>query len=100
MKLLFVSLKPFYPETSGGAQLSSLLLFQRLQDRGWEIEVLSGIHLTSLRLRRHIWHHVSRLRQPGCALLDHDLGFPCWRRQIYPFLPDAKSVIRRRWEIW
>ena len=100
MKLLFVTPKPFYPESSGGAQLSSLLLFERLQERGWTIEVISGIDLLSPRLRRHIWANLSHFRLPTYVLSDDDQAYRCWRRPICPLLPVAKGIDRKLWAAW
>lgn len=79
-KLLFVSTRPFYPDSSGGAQQSSLYLFEKLQQLGWSIEVLCGLSLRSSLFGKVAFR--SLLRGQGLSLTMHDdqLGYPCWRR--------------------
>ncbi len=100
MKLLFFTAKPFYPESSGGAQQSALLMFEQLQRRGWEIEVLSGTAINARPFWRHAWQRVSRGRLPSRTHVCHDLGYPCWRRLLAPDVSTLQRVdlrFRRSW---
>ena len=82
MKLLFISLLPFYPDMLGGAQLSHLSLINLLLQRGWQIEVISGISrrsphyrvLSRARLRARL-----QFQRLPSYVRDDDLGYPCWR---------------------
>ena len=40
MKLLFIAPKTFYPESSGGAQHSTLYLLRQLQKHHWDVRVI------------------------------------------------------------
>lgn len=88
-KLLFVSMSPFYPDSSGGAQKSSIYLFERLRSLGWQIEVLCGMRLRSPYFRRACWQALRYLRTPSHSI-DHDLGYLCWRQVI-------KSCTKETW---
>ncbi len=79
-KLLFVSTRPFYPDSSGGAQLSSLYLFENLQQLGWDIEVICGISLRSPSFRKVIIKSILQGKKPPVITRDDELGYPCWRR--------------------
>ncbi|NET33468.1 MAG: glycosyltransferase family 4 protein [Cyanothece sp. SIO1E1] len=81
-KLLFVTMQPFYPDSSGGAQQSSLYLFDSLRRLGWQIEVLCGLRLRSPYVQRACWQSIAGLRWPPQVIKDEDLGYPCWRRMI------------------
>ncbi len=96
-KLLFVTEHPFYPDTSGGAQQSSLYLFESLQRLGWEIEVMCGLSLRSPFTRRGWLRSLLRLQRPGLVLQDKDLGYPCWRRlSKFTQLHDWQEWLERR----
>ncbi|MBT4522417.1 MAG: glycosyltransferase family 4 protein [Halieaceae bacterium] len=41
MKLLYVTPKPFLPDSRGGAQLSTITLLQELRKRGWDVQVVA-----------------------------------------------------------
>jgi glycosyltransferase involved in cell wall biosynthesis len=41
LKLLYVTPKPFLPDSRGGAQLSTITLLQELQKQGWEVQVVA-----------------------------------------------------------
>lgn len=73
-KLLFITRSTFYPESSGGAQKSSLFLFEELRKLGWEIQVVCS---TSVRSRYFIYSCLKL--QPTRIVLDKDLGYPIWR---------------------
>ncbi|AFY66669.1 glycosyltransferase [Geitlerinema sp. PCC 7407] len=79
-KLLFVNPPPFFPDSSGGAQRSAMFLFEQLQQRGWQIEVLCGLSLRSPYFRRGALKALGQLRSPFGPFLDHDLGYPAWRQ--------------------
>ena len=49
-------MSPFYPESIGGAELSTLYIINGLREEGWEVEVISG-----------------------SSYCENSLGFPCWR---------------------
>jgi glycosyltransferase involved in cell wall biosynthesis len=79
-KLLFVSTRPFYPESSGGAQQSSLFLFNRLQQLGWEIEVMCGLSIRSALFRKVACQSLLKGQKPSRTIRDDQLGYPCFRR--------------------
>ncbi|PSB31253.1 glycosyltransferase [Chlorogloea sp. CCALA 695] len=79
-KLLFVTTMPFYPDSSGGAQQSSLYLFNSLRKLGWQVEVVCGCSLRSTYFRRTWWQAFKRFQKPSFVMMDEDLGYPCWRR--------------------
>ncbi|MDJ0702680.1 MAG: glycosyltransferase [Leptolyngbyaceae cyanobacterium MO_188.B28] len=78
-KLLFVTRRAFYPDCSGGAEQSSLYLFQSLQKLGWEIEVICRVSLRSQYFWRGCWRILKREQPPSLSVVDNDLGYPCWR---------------------
>lgn len=74
---------PFYPDTSGGAQQSSLYLFESLRQLGWQIEVICGLTLRSPSFRRACWQSLMRFQIPSFPVIkDENLGYPYWRRLI------------------
>lgn len=80
-KLLFVTTLPFYPDSSGGAQQSSLYLFNSLRQLGWQVEIICGLKLSSPCFRRACLRSLKRLQVPSFPVIkDEDLGYPCWRR--------------------
>ena len=79
-KILFVTTLPFYPDSSGGAEQSSLYLFKSLRQLGWQIEVICGLSLRSQYFRRACWQAIVRLRKLSLCVMDEDLGYPCWRQ--------------------
>ncbi|MEB3211043.1 MAG: glycosyltransferase family 4 protein [Leptolyngbyaceae bacterium] len=81
-KLLFVSTRPFYPESSGGAQKSTLFLFKRLQQLGWDIEVMCGLSIRSALFRKVVFQSLLRGQKPSRTIKDDHLGYPCWRRMM------------------
>ncbi|MEM9449554.1 MAG: glycosyltransferase [Cyanobacteria bacterium P01_E01_bin.6] len=81
-KLLFVSTRPFYPESSGGAQRSSLFLFKRLQQLGWDIEVMCGLSIRSPLFRKVALQSLLKGKKPSRTIKDDQLGYPCWRRMM------------------
>ncbi len=95
MKLLYVTPKPFFPESSGGAQYSTLTLLRRLQARGWQVEVLCG---TSFK--RQWRYDLSHWRRPQLEVSDEELGFPCRRQVLFPELPKLKNFTKKFWNDW
>lgn len=82
-KLLFVTKKPFYPDTSGGAQQSSLYLFKSLRQLGWQVEVICGLSLRSPSFRRACWQTLTDFRMQSLLVMkDQDFGYNCWRRLL------------------
>ncbi|MEL6223696.1 MAG: glycosyltransferase [Cyanobacteria bacterium J06627_8] len=79
-KLLFVSTRPFFPESSGGAQRSTMFLFNQLQQLGWEIEVMCGLSIRSALFRKVFFQSLLKGQKPSRTIKDDHLGFPCWRR--------------------
>lgn len=80
-KLLFVTTKPFYPDTSGGAQQSSLYLFESLRQLGWQVEVICGLSLRSPSFLRTCWRSLMRFQVPSFPVIkDEDFGYTYWRR--------------------
>lgn len=87
-------MNPFYPDSSGGAQQSSLHLFKSLQQLGWQVEVVCGLKLGSPFFRRSLLQSLRRLQIPSLSVVkDEDLGYPCWRR-LYKFSKE------RQWIQW
>lgn len=83
-KLLFVTESPFYPDNSGGAQLSSLYLFNSLRNRGWQIELVCTAMLRATSVRQAVRHSLAHLQLPfqlssPTVVKDDSLGYPCWR---------------------
>lgn len=78
-KLLFVTQRSFSPDCSGGAEKSSLYLFKSLQELGWQIEVICRLPLRSTYFRRGCWQALKQMKKPSFAMVDYDLGYPCWR---------------------
>jgi len=92
-KLLFVTTNPFYPDTSGGAQQSSLYLFESLRKLGWQVEVICGLSLRSPSFRRICRHSLQRLQLPSFPVLkDEDFGYTYWRR-LYKFSKEEHQWI-------
>lgn len=79
-KLLFVTLKPFFPDSVGGAQRSALYLFESLMQRGWQIEVICALSLTSPTFKKSYRESLRRFELPNTVIRDEQLGFVCWRR--------------------
>ena len=77
--LLYVTRGAFYPEASGGAELSDLALFRRLCARGWRIEVLCAFAPRESWLRAAAVADLSRLDLDSRVLEDCKPGFPCRR---------------------
>jgi glycosyltransferase involved in cell wall biosynthesis len=77
-KLLFVSQRPFYPDSSGGGQHSALYLFNSLKDRGWKIEIICSRSLNPPKLVSSTLNLVAK-KLNYLAISDHTLGYPCWR---------------------
>ena len=77
--LLYVTRGPFYPESAGGAELSSHYLLCALQRRGWQVEVACALSTTGSALARACRKEMVRLRQVSVTLSDTDLGYPCHR---------------------
>ena len=109
-KLLFVTDFPFYPEISGGSELSNLYLLKSLCDMGWQIEVIcirqvagSNRLISSyfLNLCSRVWKRLSKLLGLSSignigkvpVVIDEKVGFPCWR-----VIPDRFSNEHRQAE--
>lgn len=94
-RLLYVSQKSFYPEASGGAQLSTLEILNRLMERGWEVEVLAGLFVPWSRFYfRGITRSLRVGKVPGLAVCDQTLGFACWRRIKAQRIPLLSTIDR------
>ena len=78
-KLLFVTTLPFYPDSSGGAQQSSIFLFKSLRQLGWQIEVICGLSLRSPYFRRACWQTLRHFKLSS-VVMDEDMGYSTWRR--------------------
>jgi len=91
-KLLFATTRPFYPDSSGGAQQSSLYLFKSLCQMGWQVEIICGVSLRSPSFHRACWRSLKRLQIPSfSAIKDEDFGYPCWRR-VYKFTKEEQWI--------
>ena len=97
-KLLFVNIRPFYPDSSGGAQQSAIYLFKSLQQLGWQVEVLCGLSWKSPYFQKSFWQSLRQLRKPPLLVRETDLGYPCWRQLTSRFRREPqliKSLERR-----
>lgn len=80
-KLLYVTHKPFFPDSSGGAQRSTIHILQNLMKHGWEIEVTCRYSLTLKSIKKFgvIWF-LKSIVQTHVAIDDASLGFFCRRK--------------------
>jgi len=79
-KLLFISPRPFYPDSSGGGQHSALSLFSNLRKLGWEVEIICSVSsIRSPSFKSALWQSLRDLQISFPVLRDKNLGFPCWR---------------------
>lgn len=85
-KLLYVSMSPFFPDSSGGAELSILFLLKALSRRGWQVGVFCAFLPKSPLLEIACLQELKRLKKSSFLLKDEDLGFPCWR-----FISDSNN---------
>ena len=80
-KLLFVTHKPFFPDSSGGAQRSTLSIFQTLQKNGWEVEVVCRLPVTIHSLRVYgFFPLLKSIFSIHHALDDRSMDFICRRK--------------------
>jgi glycosyltransferase involved in cell wall biosynthesis len=79
-KLLFVSTSSFYPDVSGGAELSAIYLFESLRQLGWKIEVICMLSLRSPYFQRGVQQRLKHFQMLSGTMVDYDLGYACWRR--------------------
>lgn len=93
MKLLFIAHKTFYPESSGGAQLSTLYLLKQLQKHGWDVRIICR----TSPLSDKAWSKRIVNILPPMIEKDDILGFPCKRHLVFPKLPVLGSVIDKSW---
>ena len=84
-RLLFVTLRPFYPEMAGGAELTHLHLFRGLLERGCEVEAIC--------FRDEASSGAGEPREEDGSVLDESLGFPCLR--LRPPRMHARCRVRR-----
>ena len=108
-KLLFVTDFPFYPEVSGGSELSNLCLLQSLCEMGWQIEVICTTQVAHSNksilpyFLNLCFRVLKRLRKilglpyidEITVVVDEKLGFPCWR-----VIPDRFSHDHRQTEFF
>jgi len=78
-RLLYASMSPFYPDFSGGAELSILFLLQELKRRGWQVEVFCSFFSQSSSYEMACRQAMQRQNKSAILLVDNDLGFPCRR---------------------
>ncbi|MEC4819570.1 MAG: glycosyltransferase [Scytonema sp. PMC 1069.18] len=78
-KLLFITQRPFYPDSSGGSQHSALYLFKSLCQLGWKVEVICARKLYSPYFWQSCWQSLMHLRIPFPVVMDEDFGYRCWR---------------------
>ena len=93
MKLLFIAPKTFYPESTGGAQYSTLYLLNQLQKLGWDIRVFCQ----TSPLSEHSFKKKIRSLLPPIVKEDTVLGFPCKRHLRVPRMPGFGSFINKHW---
>lgn len=78
-KLLFITQRPFYPDSSGGGQHSALYLLNSLKKLGWQIEIICARKFRSRYFWQSFWQSIKGLRIPFQYVMDEDFGYPCWR---------------------
>jgi glycosyltransferase involved in cell wall biosynthesis len=78
-KLLFVSQRPFYPDSSGGGQHSALYLFKGLRKLGWQIEVICARDIKSPYFWPSIQKSLINFQLPFSVIRDEDFGYTTWR---------------------
>lgn len=78
-RLLVVSSNPYYPDCSGGAELSTHRLLLGLRDLGWQVEVLCAYAPRDPLLLAAGVRELERKGSPAHVIEDDDLGYPCWR---------------------
>ena len=93
MKLLFIAPKTFYPESSGGAQHSTLYLLKQLQKHHWDIRVICR----TSPLSDHSFKNKLRALLPPLTKEDTELGFPCKRCLILPSKVVVGLLIEKYW---
>jgi len=98
-RLLFATRKPFYPDSSGGAQRSSLYIFNSLKQKGWEIEVICLFPLRLSSIKRVGWK-ITTLPISFFSTIDKDLGYICRRKISLKKLPGAKQIDVNQWNKW
>ena len=79
-KLLFVSKRPFYPDSSGGGQHSALYLFNGLKKLGWQIEVVCARNIKSPYFWPSVRKSLTHFQWPFPVIQDHDFGYTTWRK--------------------
>ena len=83
-KLLFVIKYPFYPDFSGGSELSHLYLFESLRKLGWQVEIICTRDIIWSRHQKlYFWRSLLQslisLSMPFPVAIDEEFGYPCWR---------------------
>ncbi|MBU6230526.1 MAG: glycosyltransferase [Cyanobacteria bacterium REEB459] len=91
-KLLLVTEQSFYPDSSGGSEISTAYLLGELWKRNWQIEVISTSSLKSPSLRRNLWKSLENLRLFPPTFRDLEQGYTIWR--VLSKFIDTKGLIR------
>jgi glycosyltransferase involved in cell wall biosynthesis len=98
-KLLYMSMSGFYPEAIGGAQMSSVYLFNNLRRRGWQVEVICPIAASASYLKHMMASYLKTKlfdKNHMSFKFDRKPGFPCYR--FVPDLECAQRVLKKRLE--
>lgn len=94
-RLLFATRFKFFPDSLGGAQLSSHQLLSGLVDEGWEVGAVCRLSSPFSRLyARALFHALSRGGFPGLAATDDTLGYRCWRLVGLPHMRPLRRLDR------
>jgi len=93
MKLLFIAPKTFYPESTGGAQHSTLYLLKQLQKRDWDVRIFCQ----TSPLSNHSLKNKIRTLLPPLIKEDAMLGFPCRRHLGMPNISGLSFILNKCW---
>lgn len=77
-KIILVTEQSFYPDSSGGSEISTAYLLNELHKRDWQVEVICTCSIKSPSLWKS-WSRRNRISIYPPAILDLKLGYPIWR---------------------
>lgn len=78
-KILLVTEQFFYPDSSGGSEISTAYLLDSLHRKNWQIEVICTCSFRSPSFRKTSWKDLNKLRVSVPALVDRRQGYTIWR---------------------
>ncbi|XGB43808.1 MAG: glycosyltransferase family 4 protein [Nodosilinea sp. LVE1205-7] len=91
-KLLLVTEQSFYPEVSGGSEISTAYLLSELHRRNWQVEVICSSSLKNSSWSKSWWTKIKSLRLFPPAFRDLEQGYTVWR--ILSKFTHGKKLIR------